>query len=128
MDNTTTRKYNINRILLKIENQEEKTYIDLYTHEELPCGGYSKDLTIRLPKLASFPTKDQLTTLPRICLGIRYANLHPIKIADDNTIIPYEISRKYPNLRFVESQITKKILVYGDKSNIKRATILTTSE
>ena len=31
-------------------------------------------------------------------------------------------------MRFVKSQITKRILVYGDKSNIQRATILTMSE
>ena len=42
LDTTTTRKYNITRILLKINKQDEKTYIDLYTHETLPCGGYSK--------------------------------------------------------------------------------------
>ena len=128
LDTTTTRKYNINRILLKIEDQKDKTYIDLYTHEDLPCGGFSKDLNIKLPKLARFPTREQITELPRICLGIRYANLHPIKVPDEDTTIPYETKRKYPNLRFVKSQITKQILVYGDKSNIKRANILTISE
>ena len=83
-----------------------------------------KTLTLQLAK---FPTKQQITELPRICLGIKYANLHPIKISDDNKIVSYDIKRKYPNLRFVKSQITKKILVYGDKSNIKRANILTIS-
>ena len=127
LDTSTTRKYNINRILLQIEQQKEKTYIDLYTHEALPCGGYSKDLNITIPELAKFPTKRQITELPRICLGIKYANLHPIKISEDNKIISYDIKRKYPNLRFVKSQITKKILVYGDKSNIERANILAIS-
>ena len=56
LDTTTTRKYNINRILLNINNKKEKTYIDLYTHEALPCGGYSKDLNIKMPELAKFPT------------------------------------------------------------------------
>ena len=107
LDTTTTRKYNINRILLQIEQQKDKAYIDLYTHEALPCGGYSKDLNIKIPELAIFPTKQQITDLPRICLGIKYANLHPIKISDDNNIVSHDIKRKYPNLRFVKSQITK---------------------
>ena len=128
LDTTTTRRYNINQILLKIENQEEKSYIDLYAHNDLPSGGYSKNLSIKLPNLATFPTKDQLTTLPRICLGIKYANLHPINISDNNKTIPNELKKNYPNLRFVKSQITQRILVYGDRSNIKRATILTMTE
>ena len=80
-----------------------------------------------MPELAKFPTNQQFTDLPRICLGIKYANLHPVKISDDNKIVPHDIKIKYPNLRFVRSQITQKILVYGDKSNNKRANILTIS-
>ena len=107
---------------MQIEQQKEKTYIDLYTHEALPCGGHSKDLKITIPELAKFPTKRQITDLPRICLGIKYANLHPIKISDDNKIVSYDIKRKYPNLRFVKSQITKKYLFMAIKVILKEQT------
>ena len=81
---------------MQIEQQKEKTYIDLYTHEALPCGGHSKDLNITIPELAKFPTNRQITDLPRICLGIKYANLHPIKISDNDKIVSYEIKKEIP--------------------------------